>query len=553
MTSFAAKGNMKIQARQINAFCKSIQVFAFVFGLGWQGLAQTIPLLILEEEQSVSTYTSLSTVSAQAVLASRLWPLVEQGYVFASFDTTAYSQDTLVLKLSPGTLFQWHEDLQLQLLARRAHLEKSANNGRPFAYYTLDSLVIKDGEVNGTLSFEGGPEITFDTLRVIGESPLSRKYLMLAMGTKPGTVYSDRRFGFADDRIKELPQIDLLRPIDIAFAAGKATPIAHLTGVKTDQFEGILGLLSDPDGESVVTGYLNLHLGNLFRSGKELHLKWNRFAQESQQLNLQYQHPFFLQSNLAVGLSFSLLRQDSSFVNRDFHLHLGIPLVGSWKLGLTIATRSGDILGTDPNPEAGLDFRVVEYRPEVYFGGNIDLNSQNEGIKGNLQFGFGEKRILRNQIFDPTIYDDVDLRTSNYQLQAEVAAQKGISKQLSLFSEFSAGLLRGRQILRNEFYRIGGLLSLRGFNENVFFAQDYMKVRNEIRLFFGKRSYLMALYDFARINSTEGEFFANSLGGGISFDTSGGHFNFAMAVGDIDGFSFNLQEAKAHFGYVVTF
>ena len=102
-------------------------------------------------------------------------------------------------------------------------------------------------------------------------------------------------------------------------------------------------------------------------------------------------------------------------------------------------------------------------------------------------------------------------------------------------------------------YRIGGLKSLRGFNENFFYAQYFISNRLELRQYFESRSYFMVFYDnmFYKTNSFTD--IPMGLGVGFSLATSNGLFNFAYALGSSDQQAFNFTESKVHLGFVSRF
>lgn len=109
----------------------------------------------------------------------------------------------------------------------------------------------------------------------------------------------------------------------------------------------------------------------------------------------------------------------------------------------------------------------------------------------------------------------------------------------------------------NELHRVGGLNSIRGFNENAFYASRYLINTVETRLYFEESSYLFLFADYAIVayqiptQSFEDKPFGAGLG--ISFTTKGGVFNFAFAMGSSAFQQLATNQAKVHFGYVSRF
>ena len=109
------------------------------------------------------------------------------------------------------------------------------------------------------------------------------------------------------------------------------------------------------------------------------------------------------------------------------------------------------------------------------------------------------------------------------------------------------------QLLQNELYRLGGLSSLRGFNEKDIFARHYFLSRMEFRSFFEERSYAYVFYDQLIYQRRDLRDYPFGVGLGFALATSAGQFTFALAVGDSNNQSISFSTMKAHFGYVSRF
>lgn len=481
--------------------------------------------------------------------------LVSDGYYFAGIDSLRTIQDTILFKITRGSLVLKSSDILARKKLRRKALDKYVNEGYPFAKILFDSIFYReDGSMDAKWKVDQGPKILWDSLSITGTVPVSRDFLYSALNFKPGEPFSEKKYQESSTRIDRINQTALTAPTDIGFSKGKAILYLRLEDRQADSFEGILGLLNDENEQSVVTGYLNLDLTNLFRSGKEFHFNWNRFAPSSQELMLNYTHPFFLSSNMTLATDFSLFRQDSLFVRRNFGLTFNFPITSYISFGLNLTNKTSDILGAVAMPENGLDYRVNEYRPSILIGNYRETPGPETIFSASMSFGFGDKEIRRNALFDQEVYDTTQINSSNYQYDVEILAQLRLSQSSSLFSGIELGSIRGLQIVNNELYRLGGLKNLRGFNENEFFVQQFLKAQTEYRLFFDRYSYLMALIDVALIQQNlDKERIARSFGGGINFNTENGDFQLIFAVGSIGSSQLNFQDMKVHFGYSILF
>ena len=118
------------------------------------------------------------------------------------------------------------------------------------------------------------------------------------------------------------------------------------------------------------------------------------------------------------------------------------------------------------------------------------------------------------------------------------------------------GFIQNENLFLNEFYRIGGLKSIRGFNEKNFFAKQFGYLNFEQRLFFDQNSYLIL---FADVGVVENPYNVPeidhpfSFGTGINLDTDGGLFSFVLALGKSNTQPLSFSYSRIHFGYLARF
>ena len=138
-------------------------------------------------------------------------------------------------------------------------------------------------------------------------------------------------------------------------------------------------------------------------------------------------------------------------------------------------------------------------------------------------------------------------------VEATLAYQLEVAKRQTFFHHIQSGFLQNDQLLKNERYRIGGLTSLRGFNEKNFFVDGYVLSRAEFRSFFEDRSYAYVFYDQLFLSTGAMRDQPFGIGLGFALETSAGQFSFALAMGKSDDQQFAFDNMKAHFGYVSRF
>jgi len=106
-------------------------------------------------------------------------------------------------------------------------------------------------------------------------------------------------------------------------------------------------------------------------------------------------------------------------------------------------------------------------------------------------------------------------------------------------------------------YRIGGLESIRGFDEQSIVANWYNILTVEFRYLISSNSHFSVFGDFGY---TQNSFLKLTIpdyydlpigvGAGLNFETSAGIFSLNYALGKHLNNNFNLKSGKIHFGFL---
>ena len=256
------------------------------------------------------------------------------------------------------------------------------------------------------------------------------------------------------------------------------------------------------------------------------------------------------------------MREDSTFINRQIDLDLNFKLNPESLLYLNVEYNSSGLL----NPEHFQDSNQLPDFSDVdvtYYGLRYSLTDLDHpffpkrGRKYLFQASLGDKRINPNSTLRPEVYDSIDLRNIQTRFQVGLEHYLQLGAKLVLYSNLRSGLIFNENIFLNEMFRIGGFETLRGFNENFFFASRYGLSNLEGRLYLDPTSYLFVLYDQTYLRSDTGtgkfEDFPMGFGLGLSLGLKSGVFNFAFAMGRWEEEPLSFELAKVHLGYINVF
>src|SRR6185369_1765700 len=130
-----------------------------------------------------------------------------------------------------------------------------------------------------------------------------------------------------------------------------------------------------------------------------------------------------------------------------------------------------------------------------------------------------------------------------FQMEGEVNAYIQLHKNNVLkLGVQGASIFGNSTIFKNELFRIGGLKTLRGFNEKSIFASTYVIPTIEYRFLFAQNSNLLLFAEGAWYENTgNGNYVTDipvSVGAGVNFETKAGILTLNYGLGNQFGNGF---------------
>ncbi|WP_436514820.1 hypothetical protein [Ekhidna sp. To15] len=484
---------------------------------------------------------------------------IDAGYYFSGLDSVKTDLSIVSIFLHRGKKMKTKSS-SFRGTRLHAHLKRQlkeyANSGYPFATIRFDSASLSQKTMTGNLVVETGPEINYDSAYFFTDLKTNHSYIYQLLDVVPEEPYSERGYRLISRKIERSSFLSLQRSTDLAFKDNKAKTFLDIKEDASSSFQGVIGLQQVQNGKTTAVGALELDIQNLFRSGKQFKFAWEKYAKQSQNLSMFYKHPFILDSKISPSFNFELLKQDTTFLSRKTSVGIHTFVAPRVEILLEYESTNGTLLSTSLEAlrSSGLaDFKRKIYGVQLSKGHLSALGERKSAVVWDLSFSAGKKTISRNLSIPDNYYDSIQTESNFYRLQASLAYQLKISKRQSFFHHIKNGTLQNDELLQNELYRIGGLSSLRGFNEKDFFVKSYLLSRVEFRSFFEDRSYAYVFYDYLFFSNGSQSDQPFGLGLGFALATSAGQFSFALAVGRSDAQQISFSNMKAHFGYISRF
>lgn len=515
--------------------------------------------------------------------------LIDEGYISASIDSLKNDSLNYTAYISAGKKYKWvnlnYDKKDRAIVSKLGYnehfftkrpfkfselskfMEKIIiyyeNNGYPFASAKLDSLVFDKASISAKLNVEKNVFIKLDSVVTEGTGKVSQKFMLRYLGIKNGMPYNTEVFMGVSKKIRQLP-----------FVTEKKTPIMQLTDKQNklflfldkknaSQFDGIVGILPNDKGKTVFTGDVKIKLVNsIFRSGETFDINWRRLQTQTQDLKAIVIYPYIGGLPIGADYNIKIYKKDTTFLDVNNALGLNYYFSGLNYIKVFYKQRNANLISTSGLANITVLPDYADVITKAYglglFMEKLDYRfNPRKGFGINVQGSVGNRQIKKNPKINDVAYSTLDLKTSQYQVEGSMAGYINIVKNHVIKISTQFGSVFGNTIYKNELFRIGGLRTLRGFDEESIYASTFVIPTLEYRFLFEKNSNLFvfgegAWYENNNVTSKISDS-PISVGAGINFETKAGIFNLSYAIGKQFGNGFDLRIGKIHAGLTALF
>lgn len=512
------------------------------------------------------------------------------GYLLAEIVSLTYHNKQARLVVKPNQLYKWVSlsagNLPVSAKSSVGFKEKSyqreifdvnrlqalfasllnyyENTGYPFANLSLDSILIHaDAQISASVKAVPHQRFVFDSIHVVGSGQIAQKYIQSYLNIKQGMPYAEYSVAQVTNRLRELPFLEMVKPVEVSFSNEKALVHLYVNKKQANQFDGIMGLQQNGANNKVqLVGNLRLFLQNAFKRGERLDFNYQGFGQRSQLLDIKVNVPHVLNTDFGISPSIYLYKQDTSFLNVNTKLGFDYLLKGNNTFQFYIENRATSLLAVDAYKSATILPPILD-AATIFYGLGLNMEhldyryNPQKGYTVNLNFAVGAKKIKRNSAIPEHLYTGVPLSSTSYLLRGGARFYRPLGKQLVLALGNETAFLNGRHLLESEVFRLGGQNSLRGFNELSLLATTYSYGNAELRYLIEQNSFLFLFYNqaymqykTAQVNYVD---YPLGLGAGINFETNLGVLSISYALGKQKNNPLNLRQGKIHFGIAALF
>ena len=333
---------------------------------------------------------------------------------------------------------------------------------------------------------------------------------------------------------------------------------------KSSQFDGIVGVLPNQanPGQVNITGDAHLKLQNSLNAGEVIELNWQKLLGNTQDLTVHGLYPFILSTPFGVEGDLHIYKQDTTYLDVTETIGLQYLLPGGNYLKIFITKDQTTLLST-----AGLEYitALPQYADVTTTSYGLGFKKEHLDYQYNPRMGYsieatgsvGTRQIIENANVNPIAYDSVKLNTTEYRLSLVFDKYFPLGKRSVIDVGTQSAYLNSPSIFSNELYRIGGLKTLRGFDEESILASAYSIGKIEYRYLLEKNSNLFTFINGGWYQNKSNDLNISGtpfgFGVGMSFETKLGIFSVSYALGKFGNNPIDFREAKIHFGILSYF
>lgn len=437
------------------------------------------------------------------------------------------------------------------------------NQGYPFSKIVINSAHIYKDSLSEEylcdlhLTIDAGLESTISNVEIRGNSSTKEYVIIRELRIDKGEKYSQ-------ERIEELPRrlnrLRFFQPVSIPqfFINSKKEGIllVEVKEKETNNFDGILGYIPgrDESEKGYLTGLVNISLRNLFGTGRALAFRWQQIDRNSQDLELKYLEPWFLNYPLNINIALFQRKQDSSYVQR--RLEGGIEYLATEDISAGVFISSQSVIPT----EREIPIFTV-FNSSIFTSGiNARIDSRDDpyaptsGLLFDNSYSFSQKTINGPAAF---ITENVKTKINHQRITFDFSIFYELFLRQVIAVSVHGRELRGDTFENSDLFRLGGTNSLRGYREDQFLGSRVLWTNLEYRYLLSPRSFASLFFDtgyYLRkaeperliLNSEE---FKYGYGLGINLETALGVLGVSFALGEGDSFG----DGKIHFGIINEF
>ena len=414
--------------------------------------------------------------------------------------------------------------------------------GKLFATLQLTNIEKLPTGLVGTLVLTDNRPRTIDEIIIQGYDKFPKSLLRYGTKIRKGLPLNRRFINKEAAVLASLPYLQQIKNPEILFEKDSSRVFLYFEKTKSNYFDGFVGFNTEEGtGNLKLNGYLDLQLINNLNAGEAFELRWKNDGREQTSFNLNAQIPFLFKSPVGFEANLNIFRKDSSFLSTSL----------DGKISYLVSTRSRITGGIGIIESNATDETLTDTQDfnSTFFTAGFNYIEPDE-----VNTLFRTRSVLK---LDAAVGNRSSALTSTSQWRVALTANRNfqLNPRNYIYVNASGAFLNSPDYFDNEKFRIGGINSIRGFNENILEATLYSYLNTEYRFLLAPNTYAHSIIDIAFLQDdlTQLETTLYGIGFGLGLQTNSGIFKLNYAVGATEDSSFRLSDSNVHISFSSNF
>lgn len=581
-------------------FCVAVffmLMFASSFSYQHAARAQVIKTrFCIDESAGIQVTTRIASIEKQKLqndddvnreLEKLINELIAEGYLSASVDSIFRDNDTVHIRLHTGNRIRYseivfsEEDVAIAITSGyKPDTDKRSlvipvktlagitnylnQNGFPLAAVYVDNIEFRDDTLLTFARIEQGNYYDWDTLEIKGDLIISNRVLQRLIRIRQGEPFNNMLLPQIDRHLSSLAFLASTQSHSIILTDdGKARVVLYLEKQRASGFNGIIGFGPDKVDPTklIFCGDMELKLSNAFGQAEEISMKWVGI-QGDQQLNISYGQPYLPGLPFGGVYNFGLFRSGELYYTLD------------QRGGIRMRSRPGTFITTYLQKKTSrvldrsvfmqysvlppwADYSTTLFGLEYRFQRVDFLRNPGKGLLLTGDIAGGQKKIRESSDIPSSLLSGINLNQRQLHGHLSIEAFLPITKRWILRPAGSSSWISSLTHHENELFMIGGINTLRGFDERTILASTYAIASLELRYRFEMESHFKIFFDAGwyekRLQSSYINDFPYGFGIGLAIPSPAGLLQISYAYGIQQGNPLDFRTGRLHFGVTTQF
>ncbi len=493
----------------------------------------------------------ISSLSKKGYLSNKLDSITKKDSIYKVFIKTGFKIENAIIKLPENfsftsslsyfikkdTLFIPYKKVEGFL---NSISKKMGTHGKSFSTVQLKNIELKYKTIYADLHIKESQKRTIDKVVIKGYENFPEPYIKHYLKIRKKSVFNKQKLARISSSIKLLNFTEETKPPEVLFTKDSTLLYLYLKKKQKNSFDGIVSFSSNENGKVLFNGHLDLKLNNVLNTGEYFDLFWTRIGEERQNFNMATGIPYLLNTPFSTDLSFNIYKQDSTFLNTNFHSKISYGINSRIKISLTYDTEnSKDFKKSTSNTIASFSSSFLGFAILYEVPNNNKLFDKKMNLSLHTSFG---NRNTKNE------------SVPQLKINFSAAYLIDLNTRSQLYIKNETGYLISRNFIDNEVFRIGGANSIRGYREQSIFTSGYSFLNIEYQYLTNEKSYLYSITDIGYINAINNELQSLiGLGLGYNFIKENNAFKISYSIPKLENNSFSFEMSQIILGWTSFF